>query len=103
MRKLTSLLLVALFVMAGASFAATKTYKLKVEGLHCEKCVGAVDKALKKLEGVTLKESNLETKELVIALDDEKVDLETVKKTVAEAGYKVEKAEEVKAEKDSSR
>ena len=103
MRKATVLFLVALFVSAGMAISATKTYRMKVEGLKCEKCVGAVDKALKKLEGVTLKDSNLEKKEIVVAIDAEKVNLDTVKKTIAEAGYKVVEVKEAKAEKDSSR
>ena len=102
MRKSLALFAVLALVGVGMSLAATKAYKVKVDNMHCEKCAGAIDKALQKLESVKMVDTNLETKEVVIQLDDAKVTLDAVKEAIGEAGYKVSKVEEVK-EKENTR
>jgi len=41
---------------------------IKIEGMHCMNCVGAVTRALESIDGVSKAMVNLEAKEAVISL-----------------------------------
>lgn len=62
---------------------------LKIEGMSCMHCVSKVEKALTLLEGVEKAKVNLDEKRADIEYDESKVDLETLKATVAEVGYTI--------------
>lgn len=62
--------------------------KVKVEGMTCESCVKSIKSKFEKVEGVSSTEVSLKEK-LVTIEADPKVDDETVKSTIASAGYKV--------------
>ncbi|MFO8110313.1 MAG: heavy metal translocating P-type ATPase [Thermoplasmata archaeon] len=60
-----------------------------IEGMHCASCAQAIDKSLKKLEGI--KESNVSyaTKEALVDFDESKLSMDDISKAVESAGYKV--------------
>lgn len=61
---------------------------LPIEGMTCASCVGRVEKALKKVEGVENAEVNLATENAMIS-SSQPLDLIAVTKAVERAGYKV--------------
>lgn len=65
---------------------ASKT--LKIDGMTCAACAKAVERATKKLQGVTESNVNLATEKLSITFDDSKVTVEDIQAAVDKAGYK---------------
>ena len=61
---------------------------LPIEGMTCASCVGRVEKALKKVEGVENAEVNLATENAMIS-SSQPLDLIAVTKAVERTGYKV--------------
>ena len=61
---------------------------LPIEGMTCASCVGRVEKALKKVEGVENAEVNLATENAMIS-SSQPLDLIAVTKAVERAGYKI--------------
>lgn len=65
-----------------------KVVHITVSGLHCDNCVGKVEKALKEIKGVEKVGVNLEKGEAVVTLaSNAKVKTETLVNAVAKAGY----------------
>lgn len=75
---------------------ATKELKkqmLNIEGMHCASCVSAVEKSLKKTEGVEDASVNLATESASVSFDEERVTDEDLKQAVEQAGYEVADSE----------
>jgi len=64
-----------------------QTLNLPVEGMTCASCVARVEKALKKVEGVSTAAVNLATEKATVAFDPAKVTLERLQAAVHESGY----------------
>jgi Cu+-exporting ATPase len=60
---------------------------LPIEGMTCASCVLRVEKALKKVDGVTEAAVNLATEKARVAFDPARVTLAQLQKAVAESGY----------------
>lgn len=69
----------------------TKT--LKIEGMTCMHCAGAVKKELERLDGVDKAAVDLEGKKAVVELSGDPVTDEALCAAVDEAGYQVTVAE----------
>lgn len=61
---------------------------LKIEGMTCAACAKAVERAVKKLEGVNEANVNFATEKLNISYDSSKLSTGDIKKAVEKAGYK---------------
>ena len=61
---------------------------LKIEGMTCAACVRAVERSVKKLDGVADANVNLATEKLSISFEPSKVKTSDIKKAVSKAGYK---------------
>lgn len=61
---------------------------LKIEGMTCASCAKAVERATKKVDGVTESNVNLATEKLSIHYDEAKVSIEEIQAAVGKAGYK---------------
>lgn len=61
---------------------------LKIEGMTCASCAKAVERATKKLDGVSEASVNLATEKLSISYDDKTVSEADIKSAVEKAGYK---------------
>ena len=79
-------LVLTLGVITAAAF--TKTVTIKVEGMKCSKCSGAVSKALKATEGVEDAQVNSEKGEAVIKYDDQKLDEAKLREVINKTGFK---------------
>jgi copper chaperone CopZ len=69
--------------------ADIKRAEIKIAGMACAGCSGAVEKALQKLDGVKEARVDLSKKTAFVEYDSEKLTLEKLKKTIQGAGYKV--------------
>ena len=67
------------------------TLTVPVEGMTCASCVLRVEKALKKVEGVSAATVNLATEQTTITFDPLKVTLERLREAVSDAGYSLGK------------
>lgn len=61
---------------------------LKIEGMECAACARAVERAVKKLDGVSIANVNLATEKLSTTFDESKVDFKDIQDAVGKAGYK---------------
>jgi copper ion binding protein len=66
-----------------------KKVEIKVAGMACAGCSGAVEKALSRLDGVSKAKVDLAKKTAYIDYDPAKLTLQDLKKAVEGAGYKV--------------
>lgn len=68
--------------------SAGSSVLIPVEGMSCSACVARVKKTLKKMDGVSEANVNLEKREAEIRYEPEKVSPEKLAKTIDELGYK---------------
>jgi mercuric ion binding protein len=68
--------------------AATKTAKIRVEGMHCKMCSASVAKALKATDGVEKVEVNDKEGIAVIQYDDQKVTEAKLREVINSTGFK---------------
>ncbi|MBU5590401.1 heavy metal translocating P-type ATPase [Clostridium sp. MSJ-4] len=66
----------------------TTNVVLKIEGMTCASCVKAVERAVKKLEGIESATVNLATEKLTVSYENSKIKVSDIKKAVLKAGYK---------------
>lgn len=75
---------------------------LKIEGMTCASCAKAVERATRKLDGVSEANVNYATEKLIINYESSKVKINDIKKAVEKAGYKAIE-EEVAVDTDKER
>lgn len=61
---------------------------LKIQGMTCASCAKTVEKATKKVQGVTDANVNFATEKLNVTFDDSKVTVKDIQAAVEKAGYK---------------
>lgn len=69
------------------SLNASNISVIKVEGMHCPLCTTAVKKAVNDLEGIEKVSARLNTKEVTVVYDEEKVKIEDILKAVKTTSY----------------
>ncbi len=62
---------------------------LKAPDISCMHCIGAIKRAVGQLQGVSNVDGDPGTKEVKVAFDPARVNLEQIKATMAEEGYPV--------------
>ncbi len=67
-----------------------KETNLKIEGMHCTGCSTRLEKILNNLEGVETAKVSLEEKKATIKYDETKINIENIKETIEDAGFKGE-------------
>lgn len=67
-----------------------KEVNLKIEGMHCAGCSTRLEKVLNNLEGVEKAQVSLEEKKATIKYDETKINLENIKESIEDAGFKGE-------------
>ena len=72
---------------------------LRIGGMHCAACSRAVERALKKTEGVESAAVTIVTEKAVLVFDDKKLKYKDIVNTVVKAGYQVVGKEEDISEK----
>lgn len=79
-------ILVLLFMIFNLSFASKITV-FKVEGMHCPLCTTAIKKAINEIDGIKKVNARLNTKEVTVVYDEEKVKIEDILKAVKTTSY----------------
>lgn len=74
----------------------------KIEGMTCAACAKAVERASKKLQGVTEANVNFATEKLKINFDETKVSIPDIQSAIEKAGYKAVE-EEISVDTDKER
>lgn len=64
-----------------------KSDNVKIAGMTCAACAKAVERAVKKLDGVAEANVNFSTEKLTVTYDDAKVTLPSIREAVTKAGY----------------
>ena len=72
---------------------------LRIGGMHCAACSRAVERALKKTEGVESAAVNIVTEKAVLEFDDKKLKYKDIVNAIVKAGYQVVGKEEDISEK----
>jgi periplasmic mercuric ion binding protein len=67
--------------------AAPQTVTLSVPGMTCAACPITVKQALSRVDGVTKTEVRFETREMVVAFDDQKTNIQALTEATKSAGY----------------
>lgn len=62
---------------------------ITVEGMSCNHCKNAIEKAVKAMSGVASAEVNLAGKSLTVEFDETQTTLTAIKETVENEGYTV--------------
>ena len=62
---------------------------LNVEGITCQHCVNAIEKAVGELNGVEEVTVSLEEKKVVVEYDDERITADIIKDVIEDQGYDV--------------
>jgi len=70
---------------------AIETVNLTVKGMSCSHCENAIKKAVGELNGVENVRVDLKSKKVFVEFDSDKVSLDTIKETIEDQGYDVEK------------
>ncbi len=70
---------------------------LIVKGMTCSSCVNAIERNVRKLEGISQADVNFATEKLALVFDPEKISLADIMETVEKTGYAPEEAREVKS------
>lgn len=65
----------------------TKTITMKIDGMTCTACAKAVEKVMRKLQGVEKAEVNFATEKLYLEYEPSKVRISSIKKRIENAGY----------------
>ena len=79
-------IIVLLFMIFNLSFASKITV-FKVEGMHCPLCTTAIKKAINEIDGIKKVSARLNTKEVTVVYDEEKVKIEDILKAIKTTSY----------------
>lgn len=66
-----------------------KTEIVEIKGITCQACVRTIETKTGKLDGVEKSNINFLTSKLELVFDSQKINIETIKKTIEYAGYEV--------------
>ena len=90
MKKSLVLATAAFLILAFTSFvsAATKKSTIRVDGMKCAKCSGAVEKALKATAGVEKVEVSEDRKQVVVEYNDEQTTEAKLREVINGTGFK---------------
>ncbi|NLX64703.1 MAG: heavy metal translocating P-type ATPase [Clostridiaceae bacterium] len=75
-----------------------KKTTLGITGMTCASCAKAVERSVRKVDGILAADVNIATEKLTVEFDDTKTDLERIKEAVVKAGYGLQEDNEHKRE-----
>ena len=70
---------------------AKEISNLTVNGMSCSHCENSIKKSVSELNGVDSVRVDLKSKKVSVEYDPDKVNLDTIKETIEDQGYDVEK------------
>lgn len=75
------------------AISETVTRTLRIEGMTCASCAGAVERAVNKLDGISGASVNLATEKLTVSYEPSAIRISDIKSAVDKAGYKAAEEE----------
>lgn len=81
----------------------SKEIVMGIGGMTCAACAKAVERAVKKLDGVVKAEVNIATEKLLVEYDPSKVRLSMIKESIRKAGYTPLEEEDKAVDRDQER
>ncbi|MEX0944205.1 MAG: heavy metal translocating P-type ATPase [Balneolaceae bacterium] len=78
-------------------------YSFRITGMHCAGCVGSVEKAIGKAQGVQDVNVNLTTEKVIVKADSDLLSVDEIRKLVQDAGYDLEVEESAGPDKLAER
>lgn len=78
----------------GEKMTVEKSFK--IQGMTCAACVRAVERSVKKIEGIDEANVNLATEKMIVKYDEHKISESDIIQTVVKSGYKASIDEELK-------
>jgi len=75
-----------------------KKATIGITGMTCASCAKAVERSVRKTDGIIAADVNIATEKLTVEFDDTKTDLEKIREAVVKAGYGVQGDNESKRE-----
>lgn len=85
--KILFVLFSLLFTFSVTASEKNKTVTLSIEGMTCQSCVGTVEKALKKVNGVKEAKVDLKNKQATVTVATAKTTPALLIKAVSDAGF----------------
>lgn len=73
----------------------SETKQVKVNGMHCNSCVLAVQNSLEDVDGIQSAKADLETGNVEIELDTNKVSIEDIDEAVQDVGFKLDSSSNI--------
>lgn len=67
-----------------------KRETLGITGMTCASCAKAVERSVRKVDGISTANINIATEKLTVEFDDTKTDIEKIKESVIKAGYGIQ-------------
>ena len=71
---------------------------LGITGMTCASCANAVERSVRKVDGISNANINIATEKLTVEFDDTKTNMEKIKESVVKAGYGIQEKSENKRE-----
>lgn len=71
-----------------------KKETLGITGMTCASCAKAVERSVRKVDGISTANINIATEKLTVEFDDTKTDIEKIKESVTKVGYGIQEADE---------
>ena len=89
-RQTANLLIIAVILTLGIATvsAASRTVKIRIEGMHCQNCAASVEKKLKATAGVQAVRVSFEKKEAWVKYDDRRITVAQIREVINSTGYK---------------
>lgn len=80
--------LMLVFVLASLILIAKETQEVKIKtSAQCEMCKDRIEKALNKSKGVVSSDLDLDTKEVTVVYEPDKIDIDKIKQIISKTGY----------------
>lgn len=73
----------------------SETKQVKVNGMHCNSCVLAVQNSLEDVDGIESAKADLESGNVEIELDSSKVTLEDIDEAVQDVGFELDSSSSI--------
>ena len=68
----------------------SETKQIKVNGMHCNSCVLAVQNSLEDVDGIENAKADLESGNVQIELDTNKVSIEDINEAIQDVGFELD-------------
>jgi len=95
------LLISIISILFFSPFVSAKTIEIDVHGMTCAFCVDALNRAFKKMEGISNVKISMKNKKVRLEKESESITIEMIKQAVLDAGFTPTKVTVIPDEQES--